>query len=88
MFLAVILAACATVDETARPTPISPLDLLPIDGIRIEAEIAGTRASLNIARLGPPLTAICGDDWYSYSQRQRGTCSGHRGVKEWRNQPN
>jgi hypothetical protein len=35
----------------------------------------------------PPVTAICRDGWFSYSQQRRGTCSGHGGVREWGNRP-
>ncbi len=35
----------------------------------------------------PQITAICRDDWVSYSQRRSGTCAGHRGVKTWKKRP-
>jgi len=33
------------------------------------------------------VTAICGDGTYSYSKTRQGTCSGHKGVKEWIHSP-
>jgi hypothetical protein len=32
-------------------------------------------------------TAICNDDFISYSQERSGTCSDHQGVKQWRDPP-
>lgn len=31
----------------------------------------------------PTVTAKCKDGTYSYSTHRRGTCSGHRGVRQW-----
>jgi len=32
-------------------------------------------------------SALCQDSTYSYSNHKSGTCSGHRGVKKWINEP-
>ena len=34
-----------------------------------------------------PITATCRDGWVSYSDRRRGTCVGHGGVREWVDRP-
>lgn len=35
----------------------------------------------------PPLTAICRDGYFSYSDMRREACVGHGGVREWVNRP-
>lgn len=33
------------------------------------------------------VAAICRDNWVSHSEHRRGTCAGHRGVRQWVNKP-
>lgn len=88
---ALLLAACAS-------EPIAPIEPLDIDPLAFEApqqfidahllEIPEVSEPNVVVLVRPPaVTAICNDDWISYSQRQRGTCSNHLGVREWVNRP-
>lgn len=42
----------------------------------------GTAASATNDR-GTGATAICNDGTYSFSQHRQGTCSGHRGMRQF-----
>lgn len=88
LVLALALAACATpappleapaFDPLAFIEPQASLPLTVFQNTHIENEI--------IAVIDPPITAICRDQWVSYSQTRSGTCSGHGGVAEWVNRP-
>lgn len=91
---ALLLAACAS--EPIQPIqPIAPLDIDPlafearqqfIDASLLEIPQVSEPGAVVLVR-PPPVTAICNDGWISYSQRQRGTCSGHGGVRERVNWP-
>lgn len=41
----------------------------------------------NLMRPRGGATAICADGWVSYSAHRQGTCSHHRGVKQWYHRP-
>lgn len=71
------LAACASAPDPlafAEPQASLPADDLPGEGV-------------GAIPPAPEVNAICRDGWVSYSQHRRDACSGHGGVREWRNPP-
>lgn len=64
---ALIIAACA----------------LSVIALGVSASGSKTKDHALILKRVPGVTAICIDDTYSTSRRDRGTCSKHGGVKEW-----
>ncbi|ANP46256.1 DUF3761 domain-containing protein [Candidatus Viadribacter manganicus] len=92
---ALLLAACAS--EPIQPVEPLNLDPLAFEEIQLSIEVPSPipeGATLNGRELSrtvtvdhPTVTAICRNGWVSYSQHRRGTCSGHRGVREWVNRP-
>lgn len=80
----ICLTGCATAPE---PLAVDPLAYqAPLDEIDARLLNPNTSAAPSII-INPRVTAICGDGWFSYSPHRRGTCSGHQGVREWRNPP-
>jgi Protein of unknown function (DUF3761) len=91
LFLA---SGCAVApDQMAFEKPLSPL--APIAKAQsafcgdacVNVAHAVPTPALAVATPQPQLTARCDDGWYSYSEDRQGTCSGHRGVREWYRNP-
>ncbi|MBI1252130.1 MAG: DUF3761 domain-containing protein [Alphaproteobacteria bacterium] len=74
-----LLSACASPildDPTATPVQYGVRYGRPRDG-----------GSEPIPLPPPPVTAICRDDYFSYSDKRREACVRHGGVRQWVNRP-
>lgn len=81
---AFIVAACAAQQDD--PFAVPPLQYLEPLMPATTAELAAMQPAAAL-RLRP-VTALCRDGWYSYSEHRGGTCSGHGGRRgDWINRP-
>ena len=88
--LLVCLAACATEPmQTDRVALEEQRTTIPAYLIHPEIDYPLDVHSVvgQVHAIDPPLTAICRDGWFSYSQHRSETCGGHGGVAEWVSEP-
>ena len=83
---ALVDATAGTITEGLDTTPcakiLSQHDLQSADSRISSAQVAAFTAAIT-----PPVTAVCADYTFSYSQNASGTCSWHGGVGAWVNYP-
>lgn len=81
---ALIVAACA--GQQDGPIAVLPLQYPVLLAPAAMAELAPIQPTTSLTLR--PVTALCRDGWYSYSEHRRGTCSGHGGRRgDWINRP-
>jgi hypothetical protein len=80
--------------DTAPFTFTPPLESTPCEQALLKADLASAsnrvsaiQTTILAAEVTPPVTAVCADYSFSYSQNASGTCSWHGGVGAWVNYP-